>query len=92
MCSPSPFSCLTGCYPTRGFIHAVFFPSGTLRGLFVNTFGFPHGVQGIPPDEVTIAEALQSGEYASAMFGKWHPGDRSPHLPTEKGFGYFFGS
>ena len=26
------------------------------------------------------------------MFGKWHLGDRSPHLPTDKGFDYFFGS
>lgn len=92
VCSPSRFSCLTGRYPTRGFIHSVFFPSGTLMGLLVNTFGFPHGVRGILPDEVTVAEALQAGGYATAMFGKWHLGDRSPHLPTEKGFGYFFGS
>ena len=61
-------------------------------GLLVNTFGFPHGVRGIPPDEVTVAEALQAGGYSTAMFGKWHLGDRSPHLPTEKGFDYFFGS
>ena len=92
VCSPSRFSCLTGRYPTRGFIHSVFFPSGTPMGLLVNTFSFPHGVRGIPEDEVTVAEALQAGGYATAMFGKWHLGDRSPHLPTEKGFDYFFGS
>lgn len=92
VCSPSRFSCLTGRYPTRGFIHSVFFPSGTLMGLLVNTFGFPRGVRGILPDEVTVAEALQAGGYETAMFGKWHLGDRSPHLPTEKGFDYFFGS
>ena len=92
VCSPSRFSCLTGRYPTRGFIHSVFFPSGTLMGLLVNTFSFPRGVRGIPPDEVTVAEALQAGGYTTAMFGKWHLGDRSPHLPTEKGFDYFFGS
>ena len=92
VCSPSRFSYLTGRYATRGFIHAVFFPSGTLMGLLVNSLGFPRGVRGIPPDEVTIAEALQAGGYATGMFGKWHLGDRQPHLPTDKGFDYFFGS
>ncbi|MFA9565764.1 MAG: sulfatase-like hydrolase/transferase, partial [Acidimicrobiales bacterium] len=29
VCSPSRFGCLTGRYPTRGFIHGVFFPSST---------------------------------------------------------------
>ena len=92
VCTPSRFGLLTGRYPTRGFMHSVFFPSGTAVGLLVNSLGFPHGVRGIPPDEITIAEALQSGGYATAMFGKWHLGDRSPHLPTEKGFDHFFGS
>ena len=92
VCSPSRFSLLTGRYPTRGFIHSVFFPSGTALGLYVNTFGFPRGIRGIPEDEVTVAEALQSGGYSTGMFGKWHLGDRSPHLPTDKGFDYFFGS
>ena len=92
VCSPSRFSLLTGRYPTRGFIHSVFFPSGTALGLYVNTFGFPRGIRGIPEDEVTLAEALRSGGYSTGMFGKWHLGDRSPHLPTDKGFEYFFGS
>ena len=92
VCSPSRFSCLTGRYPTRGFINSVFFPSGTAIGLVVNTFGFPRGIRGIPADEVTIAEALRAGGYSTGLFGKWHLGDRSPHLPTDKGFDYFFGS
>ncbi len=78
--------------PTRGFMHSVFFPSGTPMGMLVNTFSFPRGIRGIPPDEVTVAEALQASGYATGMFGKWHLGDRSPHLPTDKGFDYFFGS
>lgn len=92
VCTPSRFSCLTGRYPTRGFMHSVFFPSGTPLGLVVNTFTFPHGIRGLPPDEVTVAEALRAGGYQTGMFGKWHLGDRSPHLPTQKGFDYFFGS
>ena len=92
VCSPSRFSLLTGRYSTRGFIHSVFFPSGTALGLYVNTFGFPRGIRGIPEDEITVAEALLSGGYSTGMFGKWHLGDRSPHLPTDKGFSYFYGS
>ena len=92
VCTPSRFSCLTGRYPTRGFMHSVFFPSGTALGLAINTFAFPHGIRGIPPDEITVAEALRAGGYQTGMFGKWHLGDRSPHLPTEKGFDHFFGS
>lgn len=92
VCSPSRFSYLTGRYPTRGFIHSVFFPSGTPTGLAINTFGFPRGIRGIPADEITVAEALRAAGYATGMFGKWHLGDRSPHLPTDKGFEYFFGS
>ena len=92
VCSPSRFSCLTGRYPTRGFIHSVFFPAGTAIGLAVNTLSFPRGIRGIPPDEITVAEALRAAGYRTGMFGKWHLGDRSPHLPTDKGFDYYFGS
>ena len=92
VCSPSRFGCLTGRYPTRGFIHHVFYPSVTLSGRLLNHFIFPYGVRGILPDEITVAEALQAGGYATGIFGKWHLGDQSPSLPNEKGFEYFFGS
>ncbi len=46
-------------------------------------------VEGILPDEITIAEVLRARSYKTAMFGKWHLGDKSPHLPNDKGFEYF---
>jgi arylsulfatase A len=49
-------------------------------------------VNGIPEDEITLAEGLQARGYKTALFGKWHLGDRSPSLPNDKGFGYFYGS
>ncbi len=92
VCSPSRFSCLTGRYPTRGYVHGVFFPTSTMTGKAINSRMFPRGVRGIMADEVTVAEALRATGYSTGIFGKWHLGDRSPHLPNEKGFDHFFGS
>ena len=49
-------------------------------------------VNGILEDELTIAEMLRAKGYRTGMFGKWHLGDCSPHLPNDKGFEYFFGA
>ena len=92
ICSPSRFSCLTGRYPTRGYVSGVFFPSVTTKGRLFNKFMFKHGVTGICPDEITVAEALKASGYKTAMFGKWHLGDTAPMLPNDKGFEYFYGA
>jgi arylsulfatase len=41
--------------------------------------------------EVTIAELLAPRGYASALFGKWHLGDREGRHPTDQGFGEWYG-
>ena len=40
----------------------------------------------LPPEKVTIAEALKKGGYASAFIGKWHIGSPSRSGPVEQGF------
>jgi arylsulfatase A-like enzyme len=40
---------------------------------------------------VTLPEALKGAGYATGMFGKWHLGYESPHLPTQHGFDEFRG-
>jgi arylsulfatase A-like enzyme len=43
-------------------------------------------VQQLPLDRVTVAQALKAGGYATAMFGKWHLGEKSGYHPSERGF------
>ena len=75
-CSPSRAALLTGRYPMR---------SGVYRVLRLEDTG------GLPPSEVTMAEALGAAGYRTLALGKWHVGHRSPFLPTENGFASFHG-
>lgn len=46
---------------------------------------------GLPAETVTITEALHQQGYATAMFGKWHLGNRPDQHPLNKGFDEFLG-
>ena len=46
---------------------------------------------GMPGSEITIAERLKAGGYATAHVGKWHLGHTKGHLPTDQGFDQYFG-
>ncbi len=76
VCSPSRASLMTGSYCDRVSVTRVFFPRD-------NT--------GLHPNELTIAELLQTRGYATACIGKWHLGHLPPFLPTNQGFDYYFG-
>jgi arylsulfatase A-like enzyme len=46
---------------------------------------------GLAQDEFTLAEAMKSAGYATAMFGKWHLGELPKFNPTMQGFDEFKG-
>lgn len=77
ICSPSRAGLLTGCYPRR-VGNAVWVHRADSRF-------------GIHPDELTLAELLQSDGYATACIGKWHLGFHEPFLPKNQGFDHYFG-
>jgi uncharacterized sulfatase len=47
--------------------------------------------EGLPLDEITVAELLKSVGYRTGMVGKWHLGQLPKFLPPRHGFDYWFG-
>ena len=75
-CVPTRSALMTGRHPIR---------TGALQSV---PAGLP---QGLVPWEVTIAEALSDAGYATAMYGKWHLGDKEGRYPKDKGFDDWYG-
>lgn len=47
--------------------------------------------RGLPPEEITIADALKSEGYRTACIGKWHLGGVEAYRPGKQGFDYYYG-
>jgi len=75
-CSASRSAFLTGCYPNRIGISGALSPSAEIA---------------LNPAEQTIASLLKDKGYKTAMFGKWHLGQKAPFLPLSYGFDEFVG-
>lgn len=78
-CGPSRGSLLTGRYPFRTTL--VSNPSPDVG----------RNAIGLPPSEITIAEALKPRGYATAAIGKWHLGHIEKYLPRKQGFDEYYG-
>ncbi len=56
--------------------------------------GVPSNVgrsNGLPPEQITIAEMLKPAGYRTALFGKWHLGEVLEQSPNAQGFDEFLG-
>ncbi|MBW2416859.1 MAG: sulfatase-like hydrolase/transferase, partial [Deltaproteobacteria bacterium] len=51
----------------------------------------PMGEQGVPAEEVTLAEVLKERGYHTLALGKWHLGSSETLRPTAQGFDEFLG-
>ena len=80
VCCPSRAALLTGRHPQRSGINS--WTQGNMKG--------PDGIN-MSLEEITIAEALKSVGYRTALFGKWHVGSHRDYGPTKQGFDEFFG-
>jgi arylsulfatase A-like enzyme len=84
VCSPSRAALLTGRLPVRSGMFGS--PAGASPKVFRDS-----AAEGLPLEEVTVAELLKSAGYRTGMIGKWHLGQLPRFLPMEQGFDAWFG-
>jgi arylsulfatase A-like enzyme len=89
-CAPSRACLLSGQYTPR---HGVYAVGSTDRGPKNRMRLTPvPNKSGLAKSQVTVADALKAGGYATGIFGKWHLGGRDGATPGEQGFDTVFDS
>lgn len=87
---------------TNGYVtHSYCSPSraGLLTGRYQQRFGHEHNPPyepdnnsiGLPLNEVLMSDLLKEAGYYTGAIGKWHLGYTKEHLPTQRGFDYWYG-
>src|SRR5690606_133238 len=82
VCTPSRAALLTGRLPVR---------SGMAGSENSGNVLYPFSTGGLPQSEVTLARALKTKAYQTAIIGKWHLGHLPEFLPPAHGFDFYFG-
>ena len=79
VCSPTRVSLMTGQYPARNMI-----------GLREPLRDSDNSL-GLSPQLPTLSSMIKEAGYETALFGKWHLGERPEFLPSRHGFDHFWG-
>ena len=80
-CCPTRAALLTGLYQHQAGLGGMVSPSG--RGAYLGRLN---------DHCVTLAEALRTAGYLTAMSGKWHVGSAREYWPDRRGFDRFYGT
>ncbi|HME72146.1 MAG TPA: sulfatase-like hydrolase/transferase [Myxococcota bacterium] len=105
-CAPSRAAIMTGRYPTRFGFEFTPAPKAFMRlvASFNSDDARPAiyfaerekdvpslDQEGLPPEEITVAELLRDHGCHTLMLGKWHLGEAAPMQPGAQGFDEFLG-
>lgn len=86
-CSPTRTAVMTGQYPTRTGVYNVVDIDGDANDLLVGAANN----RVIANNATTLAETLQSANYTTAHFGKFHATQSAVDITAEHGFDFDFG-
>lgn len=83
-CQPTRAALMTGQYAARTGVYTV---GGIDRFDWSTRPLRPvDNVNELPLEKITLAQVMKSAGYVTAMFGKWHLGEKGGHHPGKRGF------